>query len=145
MAAIVTIPRLCLLGLLLSIYSLYIEYQLETNPFYEAACDVASWISCTRAFKSPFAHILYYPNAAYGVGYYLILSALHRFRYYGLMYPLTLLAALASVFLLGVLLHMRDICIVCVSVHIVNFTVLHITWNLATGHGKALNSGSKVD
>jgi uncharacterized membrane protein len=94
---------------------------------------------------SPFAHILYYPNAAYGVGYYLILSALHRFRYYGLMYPLTLLAALASVFLLGVLLHMRDICIVCVSVHIVNFTVLHITWNLATGHGKALNSGSKVD
>merc|ERR550532_90687 len=47
-----------LLGIVISIYTIYVEGQISKVPGYQAACDLGSWSSCSRVFTSPWAHIL---------------------------------------------------------------------------------------
>lgn len=43
---------LCLCGLLISIYTLYVKIQLDHDANYKAMCDLAEQVSCTAVFKS---------------------------------------------------------------------------------------------
>lgn len=42
----------CLVGLLLSLYALYVEIKAEANDNYEAMCDINEYISCSKVFTS---------------------------------------------------------------------------------------------
>merc|ERR1712048_1096297 len=45
----------CFVGLVLSIYTTYVEYKVHENPDYKAACDIdAIQASCTKAFSSDY-------------------------------------------------------------------------------------------
>lgn len=45
----------CFIGLVLSIYTTYVEYQVHLDPSYKAACDIdAIQASCTKAFSSDY-------------------------------------------------------------------------------------------
>jgi uncharacterized membrane protein len=37
-----------LVGLALSGYAMYVEYQSEQNPSYEAMCDINNRVSCSK-------------------------------------------------------------------------------------------------
>lgn len=66
------------LGLLLSVYSLYVEHSKSADPTYEAMCDLSARITCSKVFTSeygkllskfglvPNGHILDVPNALLG-------------------------------------------------------------------------------
>lgn len=43
---------LCLLGVALSVYALYVEFLKEADENYEAMCDINSYISCSKVFTS---------------------------------------------------------------------------------------------
>lgn len=43
---------LCLLAILLSGYSIFVEINLENDPSYTALCDISPGISCTKVFGS---------------------------------------------------------------------------------------------
>ena len=39
---------LCLFGLLLSCYALYVEHKASVTPGFEALCDIGPYISCSK-------------------------------------------------------------------------------------------------
>mmetsp|Transcript_18613 Transcript_18613/g.43349 ORF Transcript_18613/g.43349 Transcript_18613/m.43349 type:complete len:167 (+) Transcript_18613:96-596(+) len=46
------------LGMALNIYTIHVETKIHQVPGYVAACDIASWSSCSKVFSSSWAHIL---------------------------------------------------------------------------------------
>ncbi|KAA3679482.1 uncharacterized protein DEA37_0012670 [Paragonimus westermani] len=46
------------LGCLLCIYTLYVEFSVETDRNYRALCDVSEHISCSKVLTSPLNHVV---------------------------------------------------------------------------------------
>ncbi|XP_051860116.1 vitamin K epoxide reductase complex subunit 1 isoform X3 [Drosophila albomicans] len=78
---------LCICGLVISIYSLYVKVQLDYDDSYAAMCDLAEQVSCTAVFKSEYGRgfgltqlifgasstYLNPPNGSIGVVFYVLL------------------------------------------------------------------------
>ena len=75
-----TIQICAVLGVVISLYALYVEAQHEANEFYVALCDINSWIACSKVFASEYGRVvgkyvvgmdspLNQPNAFYGTAY----------------------------------------------------------------------------
>jgi protein-disulfide isomerase/uncharacterized membrane protein len=65
-----------LLGLVASIISSYVHYQLLTNPSYASFCDVNAKVSCTQAYLSQYGSFMGVPVAIGGVIFFAIASVL---------------------------------------------------------------------
>lgn len=48
---------LCVFGLVLSVYALYVELSRERNPEYRAMCDLGESVSCSKVFTSRYDFI----------------------------------------------------------------------------------------
>ncbi|VDO22620.1 Uncharacterized protein BM_BM605 [Brugia malayi] len=46
------------IGLAVSLYALYVEHNLDNDSSYRPLCDIAYYVSCSKAFQSPFANDL---------------------------------------------------------------------------------------
>ncbi|VDK68641.1 unnamed protein product [Litomosoides sigmodontis] len=55
MAASYICATVSFIGLALSLYALYVEHNLDLDINYQPMCDIASYVSCSKAFRSPFA------------------------------------------------------------------------------------------
>eukprot|EP00483_Globobulimina_turgida_P004445 UN04454 len=111
----------CFIGLFLSGCALYVEYKISDDPDYVAFCDIASWVSCSKVFSSDYAHMFYFPNAFYGVLFYLfimVLDAMKLYRYIMYVATLTFISTLYLAYVLAFVL--KDMCVVCVSTYILN-------------------------
>ncbi|GMS89435.1 hypothetical protein PENTCL1PPCAC_11610, partial [Pristionchus entomophagus] len=124
------------LGILVSAYTLYIETKFEMNREYVAACDINSYISCTKVLDSQFAtgfglvapifgeeSILNQKNALYGLLVYFTLSILSRFASpslvrFNLLVVYGIIAG--SLYLFIILIYLRTICLVCYFTYFVN-------------------------
>ena len=47
------------LGILLSVYALYVELQKERNPNYVALCDINEQMSCSRVLTSEYVQFFF--------------------------------------------------------------------------------------
>jgi vitamin-K-epoxide reductase (warfarin-sensitive) len=128
-----TIRILSVLGLVLSVYALYVEEQKERNPDYVALCDfsfVGSLFSCSKVFASEYGHLFFgLPNAVWGVFFYAatFLYTLLTFipaREY-LFFIAVAGASSVSVYLgYTLLVILSDFCVVCISTYFVNAFML---------------------
>lgn len=130
-----------LVGILVSLYALNVELNLQASPFYEPSCNAFGG-SCTKVLTSSYAHILSHwglvPKghpldlslATAGIllyaTYFLAISLPRPFPFREVLF---LSAAVAggcfSVYLLYVIKFvLHDFCIVCTSFHVCNFTML---------------------
>lgn len=129
----------CGFGILLSVYSLYVEHQTSIKADYEALCDISETVSCTDVFSSEqgriWSHlglidkgsILDQPNAVYGVIFYILYYLIYHFgRKASALRSVILVMATGSMvlsaylsFVLAKVLHIQ--CIVCFSIYICNF------------------------
>lgn len=50
-----TCAAISFIGLAISLYALYVEHNLDSDINYQPMCDIAYYISCSKAFRSPFA------------------------------------------------------------------------------------------
>ncbi|XP_060655775.1 vitamin K epoxide reductase complex subunit 1 [Drosophila nasuta] len=133
---------LCICGLVISIYSLYVKVQLDYDDSYAAMCDLAEQVSCTAVFKSEYGRgfgltqlifgasstYLNPPNGSIGVVFYVLLfiSSFYERRW---ICQLQLLSAIVSLLLciyLGglLLLVLYDCCVVCVCIYAVHMLLL---------------------
>ena len=145
---------LCLTGIGLALYSIYVESMLSNVPGYSPSCDISSWtMSCSKVFTSKYAK----PLSNWGLvlnGSMLDLSLPHM----ALMYfiPLLLLPTLAKKQSKGVVIFrvlsyasvcfnlylayilkfvLGEVCIVCVSNYIVNLGLVLTVDNIARDAG----------
>ncbi|EDW74872.1 uncharacterized protein Dwil_GK19102 [Drosophila willistoni] len=133
---------LCLCGLAISIYSLYIKIQLDNNENYRAMCDIAEQISCTAVFKSDYGRgfgltrlifgssstFLNPPNGAIGCVYYFLFlaSSFYECRWLCIFQlVISILTLILCCYLGGLLLFvLYDLCIVCVIIYVIHVLLL---------------------
>ncbi|VDP13204.1 unnamed protein product [Onchocerca flexuosa] len=46
---------LSFMGLAISLYALYVQHNLDSDINYQPVCDIAYYVSCSKAFRSPLA------------------------------------------------------------------------------------------
>ncbi|KAJ8982540.1 hypothetical protein NQ317_005542 [Molorchus minor] len=123
----------CLVGLGLSLYSYTVEVQVELNKDYQPLCDINSHVSCTKAFKSEYGKgfgifdkqsILYKPNSLFGIMFYSMLGtlALSNSNFVTLLSMISIAVSnIMSLYFAYILYFiLKDLCIVCVSIYVVN-------------------------
>lgn len=123
-------------GIAVSLYALYTEKQLAANPFYEPAC-VTKWGSCATVFSSDYAFLLskWGLVARHGpLDFSLAFLGVVNYTLYFVI-PTSWIRYLAtasccfSVYLLYVLKYiLKDFCIVCTTFHLINFSMLLVTY-----------------
>ncbi|KAK3085097.1 hypothetical protein FSP39_024141 [Pinctada imbricata] len=133
----ISIISICFLGIILSLYAYYVEFQAEHNSQYKALCDISSKMSCSKVFKSRWGKgfgLLGYvigensplnlPNSVFGIVFYClqIMCALSPSPLLTeLQFSTSVLSNIASVYLAYILYFiLDDFCVVCVSTYITN-------------------------
>lgn len=133
------LPRIFpILGILISLYALWVEHRKALDDTYEAMCDLSEGASCTKVLMSSYGHIFSHfgfvksgslldvPNPVLGLCFYSLV----------LLWPgnsrlPVLLASIGSVMFsayLGYILYavLKDFCLVCVSSYAINLIILII-------------------
>ncbi|VDN22370.1 unnamed protein product [Gongylonema pulchrum] len=113
-----------LVGLALSLYALHVERELESDASYRPMCDIASYVSCSKAFRSSFARGLGVAPAVLGPDHPLTQARWAT----NLSVALSIFMNILSVYLFGVLVYLQTVCVVCVSIYIVNAVLLYFSF-----------------
>jgi len=130
------------LGVILSVYALYVEHKISNKPpeeEFSALCDIESiGASCSSAFSLPEGHIVSYigiveeghwldiPNPLIGLIYYtywLVVRPMPPIPS-SLTAMISTLAMMASVFLAYKLLVLHELCLLCWSTHVINLRLI---------------------
>ncbi len=126
------------LGLVLSVYVIYVEYMTHHADNYKALCDISETVSCSKAFMSEYAKFFSYvglvrensvldvSNATYGMLFYIIYalvsisgSSYTRKMVLLILSVLSMALSAALSYILAVI--MRDKCVVCFLTYACNF------------------------
>ena len=123
------IQTLAGIGFVLSVYAMYVKRRLATEGKYDPLCDISQKISCSRAFGSPKSNITGIPNPAIGILFYAIIYILNSYNNINIIFYLSILAVLASIYLASVAyIELRTYCVVCTATYIVNILLLYFTY-----------------
>ncbi|XP_068228907.1 vitamin K epoxide reductase complex subunit 1-like protein 1 [Palaemon carinicauda] len=125
------------IGIMLSLYALYVEVSKESDGNYQAMCDISPSISCSKVFTSKYGrgfgiiggllghdHILNQPNSIPGILFYVLIVVtgeiknLRAAKVQKILLFFSNFMSLYLAYLLYFVLH--DFCIVCVSTYIIN-------------------------
>ncbi len=113
------------LGLLLAIYAVYVETRIKKDYAYEPVCELGNNASCKNAFNSDYGKILGVSNASLGILFYITFIAITFTQYTNLLFILSTISALGSLYLAYALyFKLRNVCVVCTMTYIVNALLL---------------------
>ena len=121
-----------LIGLLLSIYSYYVELKTKKNPKYHALCDINSKVSCGKTFASKYGKLIDgVSNSLGGIFFYAFVILILLFNLNVVIFGFTLVqysifaAIIGSVYLAYLqYFRIRLFCLVCSSIYVVNILLL---------------------
>ncbi|XP_029167012.1 vitamin K epoxide reductase complex subunit 1-like protein 1 isoform X2 [Nylanderia fulva] len=125
----------CLIGLGLSYYTYVVETKKEQDDSYKAMCDISENISCTKVFMTgygkgfgllPKNSVFNIPNPIYGLLFYIqiiVLSMINNYTCSAAVVALGILSNILSIYLAYILYVFNNICVVCVSIYIVNAAI----------------------
>ena len=119
---------LSVIGLLLSLYSVYVEQHMKKQKRYHPFCDIAKHVSCRKSFTGPYGHLFGVSNSILGVLFYPVLGIFVYFSYWNIVFLLSLLALCLSFYLAYIsYVRMKNFCIVCSSLYVVNGIVFGLS------------------
>lgn len=132
------IPIVIAIGFALAAYAFYVEYRFEESKrmgtSYKALCDIGMF-SCTKVFSSEFGHMSQFfglpkiPNSVVGMVYYAVELLIADRLSSKLLFAMALASSIGSIGLFYALtVKLHDFCLVCMSVYVVNFTTLYLSW-----------------
>ena len=138
---------LCVFGVFISAFALFVEKAKHENSTYVALCDVNSWMSCSNVLTSQYStgfgvvapalgeeSILNIPNSIYGIIFFTLQFALglfHNVRALRLLLYLSMLSMIMVIYLASILIFvLRELCIVCVSTYIINILLLFFNYKV---------------
>jgi len=150
-----------LVGLSISIYAVYIETASTLDNEYHASCDINEVISCSKALLSQQAHIFSYlgiipkdslldfPNAVYGIIFYVLVLIISRFMnkiviLMDLLLFISTFSMVLSAYLAYTLVQMSTICVVCLTTHACNSAIFFASISCLSLYGQG-KSDSRPD
>lgn len=123
------IQILAVVGLLLSIYSLYVEKKLESQKSYSPVCDISKDVSCSAAFTSKYSKTFGITNSILGIGFYALVLLLSVTSYASFILYLALAGILVSIQLAYIsYFKLKNFCLVCTGIYIVSLLLLILSW-----------------
>lgn len=126
---IISIFIIATIGLCISLYGFFVEYKLGQDPTYKPVCDLSDHVSCSKTFLSPYGKILKTSNTIVGLLFYSCMMLLAWLGYINLLWYGAVLAAFASVVFAYILFfRVQTICLVCISIYLVNIALLYVTY-----------------
>jgi uncharacterized membrane protein len=125
---------IAVLGFLFSLYSFYVEKQIEKNKNYKAVCDVSAAISCSAAAKSDYSKVGGIANSIKGLVYYPLFALLALFGHITIIFYLSLASIVMTFYLIYVsYFKLKNYCIICSGIYIVNILLLYFSYTLYVG------------
>jgi len=116
---------LAILGILISIYSIYIERKHTKQKDYKALCDIRDNVSCSKSFNSKYAKIFFIPNSVIGLIFYIMIIVLIYLNYPKIIFYLSIISVLTSLYLAYIsYFKLKNYCIVCNLSYIINILIL---------------------
>jgi vitamin-K-epoxide reductase (warfarin-sensitive) len=123
------IQILAMLGMILSVYSLYVEKRLERQKDYAPVCDISKKISCSAAFSSKYSKTLGIHNSILGIGFYVAIFILSLTYFASLVLYLAGIGMLITLYLAySSYFKLKNFCLVCTSIYLVNILLLILAW-----------------
>ena len=123
------IQLLAILGLILSIYSLYVEKKLEAQKSYSPVCDISKTISCSAAFESKYSKTFGVKNSLLGSGFYVLVLLLSVTSFAPLILYLAAFGMLTTIYLAySSYFKLKNFCLVCTSIYIISLLLLILSW-----------------
>jgi len=123
------IQLLAVAGLILSIYSLYVEKKLETQKSYSPVCDISKNISCSVAFESKYSKTFGVKNSILGSGFYALVLLLSVTSFAPLILYLAAFGMLTTIYLAYIsYFKLKNFCLVCTSIYIISLLLLILSW-----------------
>jgi len=125
------IAGLAVIGLLLSLYTIYVERKLTYSKQYKAFCDFHKSASCSKAFSSAYGKTFGVSNGTYGIVFYLLLFTLTLSSFSTYIIYFSSLAVLGSLYLAYVsIFKLKNYCMVCIGVYLVNIMLFLFSWRV---------------
>jgi len=118
---------LALIGILLSLYTIYLFRKVSKDQNATAVCDINNRFSCTEVAKSPDAKIFGIPNGVFGIGFYILIALLWFLQFFFYAKILAILGLIMTFYFIYKLYKLHKICIVCCGIYIVNLGIFIIT------------------
>lgn len=115
-------------GLLLSLYGLFVEQRLKANKNYKAVCDISDKISCTKTFLSPWGKIFGISNVYIGIAAYTLMIVVAIMGNAQLAFLGACLLGLGTLFFAYILCtKIKTFCLLCTAIYSVNIALLLVT------------------
>lgn len=119
------------IGFFVSLYTFIMEQKVKQNPQYKPFCDITDKISCVKAAQSPYSHTLYISNSIIGMLFYPFITGLAAAQANILLCITVFLACIVSVrFAYILFFKIKTLCVLCVTIYIVNFVLLVLSIQL---------------
>ncbi len=112
------------IGFFLSIYAIYVEYRINKNSNFRAACDISKKVSCSKPIKSAYGHVFGIPNSVIGIIYYPAIIYLSLVALTNHILILSSAALTFSIYLAYALyFKVKSVCPICTSIYAVNVLI----------------------
>jgi vitamin-K-epoxide reductase (warfarin-sensitive) len=112
-------------GILLSLYAIYVERKASKNAEYKAVCDISENMSCGKAFTSEYGKTFGISNSILGLLFYIFVLVLVYLNYLNYVMYLGILSMFLTLYLAYVsYFRLKNLCLVCTGVYIVNILLL---------------------
>lgn len=109
------------IGIVLSLYTLYLHWKLSRAASYKAVCDLNDRFSCSKTIASEEGKIFGIPNGVYGIVFYAVLLILTFSDFTNYIFPLIFSGVIASLyFAYNLYFKVKTVCLVCNSIYVVN-------------------------
>lgn len=125
-------------GLIDSIYTLILHGKIISSQFtYRSFCAISEFVNCDIVITSKYGKILGIHNSVYGIITYIAIIVFILFNqikerpkneiFYSYMFGISLFISLLSVyFALVSFLIIKALCIMCLGIYLINFTMLSL-------------------
>lgn len=116
---------LAIIGLLISLYTYFLEHKLRKNPQYKPVCDISDTVTCSKPLQSSYTRVFIISNSVAGMLFYGIVALLAVFHAITAVLFMAIAGALSTIVLIYILLvKIKSFCVVCITVDVINFLIL---------------------
>lgn len=117
-----------ILGIVVSLYALYLHTKLKQNSKYHSFCDINDQMSCSKVITSRYATIFGIPNPVYGIGFYLCFFFLAYSTFQQYLFYMGVLAIASTIFLgYEQYFKVKNFCLVCNLIYVINIVLFTYT------------------